>query len=314
MQIALFSQVFTVTGPVFAMLIVGLVLRRAQLIDEAFIATASNLSFRVLMPTLLFFSILQADLGTALQVDLIGYFYLATLLTFGWAWLWSLKSVPVRDRGVYVQGAFRGNCGIVGLALAASQYGAYGLSTGGVIAGISIVLFNVLSVIVLGIYSPTFETDLKSVIGNLASNPLILSVLAGLLASWAGVGLPQWVMVSGDYFASMTLPLALVCIGGTLSLGSLVDSGRVAVSASLIKVLWAPALFTGLAWLIGFEGRDLGMLYLFLASPSAAVSYVMARAAGSDGKLAANIIAISTVFSVVTIMVGLYLLKHYGLV
>lgn len=314
MEVALFSRVFTVTGPVFAMLIAGVFLRRARLIDDAFIATASNLSFRALMPTLLFFSILQADLGTALQLDLIGYFYLATLLTFGWAWLWSLKRVPVRDRGVYVQGAFRGNCGIVGLALAASQYGAYGLSTGGVIAGIGIVLFNVLSIVVLGIYSPTFESDIKSVLSNLARNPLILSVLAGLLASWMGLGLPEWVMVSGDYFASMTLPLALVCIGGSLSLGSMVDSGRLAISASLIKVLWTPVLFTVIAWFIGFEGRDLGMLYLFLASPTAAVSYVMARAAGSDGKLAANIIAISTVFSIVTIMFGLYLLEHYGLI
>ncbi|WP_165855534.1 AEC family transporter [Marinobacter sp. JSM 1782161] len=314
MQTDLFAQVFTVTGPVFAMLLAGLVLRRLQLIDDAFIGTASNLSFRVLMPTLLFFSILRADLRTAFQPKLIGYFYLATMLTFAASWFWSMRSVPRSDRGVYVQGAFRGNCGIVGLALAASYYGDYGLSTGGVIAGIGIVLFNVLSVVVLGIYSPTFETNLRSVVINLTRNPLILSVLAGLLASWAGVTLPQWIMVSGDYLASMTLPLALVCIGGSLSLGALLDSGRPAISASLIKVLWSPVLFTVLAWLVGFEGRDLGMLYLFLASPTAAVSYVMARAAGSDDKLAANIIAISTVLSVATIMAGLYLLQHYRLI
>ncbi|GGB78495.1 malate transporter [Marinobacterium zhoushanense] len=313
-QIAIFTQIFTVTGPVFAMLVIGMVLKRSRLIDDHFISVASVLSYKALMPTLLFFGILRADLNTALQPKLIGYFYLATVLSFGWAWLWARRTVPAENRGLYVQGAFRGNCGIVGLALAASQYGDYGISVGGVMAGLIIVLFNVLSVIVLGVYSTSFKADVRSVIKDLARNPLILSVLAGLLASSAGVTLPEWIMVSADYFSSMTLPLALVCVGGTLSLSAFIDSGRIALSSSLFKVLWTPALFTLGAVLLGFEGRDLGMLYLFLASPTAAVSYVMARASGSDGKLAANIIAISTAISVITIMAGLYILRSFAFI
>lgn len=310
----MFIQVFTVTGPVFAMVVLGIVLKRLRLIDEHFMSVASNLSFKALMPTLLFFGILRTDLSMALQPALIGYFYLATVLSFAWAWLWSLKHVPYAERGIYVQGAFRGNCGIVGLALAASQYGDYGLSVGGVLAGLIIVLFNVLSIIVLAFYSPHFDADLKSVMKGLAKNPLILSVLAGLLASWMNVRLPQWILISADYFSAMTLPLALICVGGSLSMAAFIHSGKIAFSSSLFKVLWTPIVFTLLAALIGFEGRDLGMLFLFLASPTAAASYVMARSAGSDGRLAANIIAISTVISVVSIMLGLYGLQVVGLI
>lgn len=311
---AMFIQVFTVTGPVFAMVMLGIVLKRLRLIDEHFMSVASNLSFKALMPTLLFFGILRTDLHMALQPALIGYFYLATVLSFAWAWLWSLRRVPYAERGIYVQGAFRGNCGIVGLALAASQYGDYGLSVGGVLAGMIIVLFNVLSIIVLAFYSPHFDADFKSVIKGLAKNPLILSVLAGLLASWMNVQLPQWILISADYFSAMTLPLALICVGGSLSMAAFIHSGKIAFSSSLFKVLWTPIVFTLLAALIGFEGRDLGMLFLFLASPTAAASYVMARSAGSDGRLAANIIAISTVISVVSIMLGLYGLQVAGLI
>lgn len=313
-QLALFGEVFTVTGPVFAMLVLGMLLKKARLIDDHFISVASVLSYKALMPTLLFFGILRADLSHALQPKLIGYFYLATVISFLVAWAWATRTVPVQERGVYVQGAFRGNCGIVGLALAASQYGAYGLSVGGVMAGLIIVLFNILSVIVLGIYSTSFKADIRSVALDLLKNPLILSVVAGLVASYAGVTLPEWLLVSADYFSSMTLPLALICVGGSLTLSAFLDSGRIAFSASMIKVLWTPVIFTLLAVLVGFEDRDLGMLYLFLASPSAAVSYVMARAAGSDGKLAANIIAISTAMSVLTIMLGLFLLQLLGMV
>lgn len=308
----MFHQIFTVTGPVFAMLVIGSVLKRTRLIDDAFIATASNLSFRLLMPALLFFSVFKADLETAFQPRLIGYFYFATTLSFVLAWLWSLRNVPPEDRGVYVQGAFRGNCGVVGLALAASYYGDYGLSVGGVMAGMGIFLVNILSVIVLSTYSQTYDANILSVIKSIARNPLVVAVTAGLIGSLLGLSLPEWVMISGDYLVSLTLPLALISIGGSLSLHTLRKGAGLALSASLMKVLVTPVLLVLLAIALGFSGRDLGMLFLFLASPTAAVSYVMARAANSDEKLAANIIVISTLISVVTILTGLVCLTAWG--
>lgn len=311
---AILNQIFAVTGPVFIMVLVGMLLKKTRLIDEAFINTASTLTFKATMPTLLFLGILKADLDEALQPALVGYFCLATALSFFGAWLWALRAVKREDRGIYVQGAFRGNCGIVSLALAANQYGDYGLSTGAVMSGIVIVLFNILSTLVLSVYSAGHSAQLRPVLKGLARNPLILSVVAGLLASVLEVTLPKWLMVSGEYFGSMTLPIALICVGGSLSLTSLQVSGRTAVSSSLIKVLWIPLIFTAIAWALGFEGRELGILFLFLASPTAAVSFVMARAMGSDGRLAASIIALSTLISIVTIMLGLFLLHYAALI
>jgi len=75
-----------------------------------------------------------------------------------------------------------------------------------------------------------------------------------------------------------------------------------------------PLFFVPLAWLLGFEGRELGILFLFLATPTAAASYVMVRAAGSSASLAANIIALTTVISVVSFMAGLYVLNYLQLI
>jgi len=153
-MLALVVQTLSVTAPVFAMLFIGVVLKRLGWIDTGFINTASALVFKGTMPTLLFLSIVQADLGSALQPSLIVYFVLANIASFVLAWVWALWRCPVADRGVYVQGAFRGNNGIVGLALASSLYGDYGLSLGGVLAGVVIFIYNTLSVVVLAIYSP----------------------------------------------------------------------------------------------------------------------------------------------------------------
>src|SRR5690554_2006027 len=105
------------------MVFIGLGLKRAGWIDGAFVTTASQLVFRGTMPALIFLSIIRADLDATLNPRLLGFFALATLGSFLFCWGWARLRVPHAERGVYIQGAFRGNCGIVGLALAAGMYG-----------------------------------------------------------------------------------------------------------------------------------------------------------------------------------------------
>lgn len=67
------------------------------------------------------------------------------------------------------------------------------------------------------------------------------------------------------------------------------------------------------AILLGFQGIDLGIIMLMGAAPSAAASYVMARAMGGNGALAANIVAITSLGSLGTTTVAITVLRFYGL-
>ncbi|MDX1712552.1 MAG: AEC family transporter, partial [Halomonas venusta] len=148
----LFSRTLDTTLPVFAMVFVGIGLKRLKWIDREFVSTASALVFKATLPTLIFLSLIKADLSVALDVPLLLFFAVATLGQFLISWLWASYRVPKADRGIYVQGAFRGNCGIVGLALAAGMYGNYGLSAGSLLLGVVIVMYNALSVVALAAY------------------------------------------------------------------------------------------------------------------------------------------------------------------
>ncbi|TGN41741.1 AEC family transporter [Marinobacter confluentis] len=308
-----FFQTLETTLPVFAMVFIGLGLRRLGWIDAAFINTASALVFRATLPTLVFLSIVRADLSTALNPALLGFFAAATLGSFLVSWLWAIRAVPAADRGVYVQGAFRGNCGIVGLALAASLYGDYGLSAGGLLLGVVIVSYNALSVVVLTAYQPGQTASWGRILADITRNPLIIAVLVALPFAWSGVELPAWLMTSGDYFASLTLPLALMCIGGTLSLRAMRTDRKLAISASVMKMITLPLLCTLAAWLAGFEGPELGLMFLFFASPTAAASFVMVKAMGGNDRLAANIVALTTLVASVTVTLGLFALRSAGI-
>ena len=311
-MLSLLLQTLNVTLPVFSMLFLGILLRRLGQIDAAFIQTATALVFNVSMPVMLFLAILHADLRTALQPALLGYFVLATLAGFALVWLWALWRCPRAERGVYVQGAFRGNNAIVGMALATSLYGDYGLSLGGVLGGVVILTYNSLAVLVLEFYNPNGKATPWGILKGILRNPLILGVLAAIPFAYWQVHLPQWLATSGEYLAQLTLPLALICIGGTLSLASLRASSGLAIGASLMKVLWLPLLATLGAWLCGFRHTELGILFLFFGSPTAAASFVMARAAGANHELAAAIIVITTLLVVLTTNLGLFVLQWGG--
>lgn len=310
--IDIFLQTLATTLPVFAMVFIGLGLRKLGWIDAAFVNTASALVFKATLPTLIFLSILRADLDTALNPGLLGFFALATLGSFALAWLWALWRVPRADRGVYVQGCFRGNCGIVGLALAASMYGDYGLSAGGILLGLVIICYNILSVVVLLTYQSEQKLHWAHILADIARNPLILAVIVAVPFAWWNISLPEWVMTSGDYFASLTLPLALLCIGATVSLSSIRQESGPAMGATAFKMVTLPALCTLAAWLAGFEGRELGLMFLYWASPTAAASFVMVKALGGNARMAANIVAMTTLLASITVTLGVFVLQGTG--
>lgn len=311
-MLAIFLQTLNITAPVFAMLFLGVVLKRLALINDSFIHTASALVFNVSMPALLFLGIIHADLHSAWQPRLLGYFTVATLVCFAGSWGWALWRCPREDRGIYTQGAFRGNNAIIGLALAAMLYGSYGISLGAILAGLVILLYNTLSTVVLAVYSPNIKSDPWSICKSVVKNPLIIAVLTAIPFAVFQIGLPGWLQTSGEYLAQLTLPLALICIGGTLSLASLRTSGRLALSASLLKMITLPLLATLGAWLFGFRGPELGILFLYFASPTAAASFVMARAANGNHDLAAAIIVMTTLMAAITTNIGIFVLQLGG--
>jgi malate permease and related proteins len=313
-MLSLFLETLNITAPVFAMLFMGLLLKRIGWIDDGFIKVASELVFNVTMPCLLFLGIIHANLNEALQIGVMVYFAIATVISFGLIWLWARWHCPVADRGIYVQGAFRGNNGIIGLALAASMYGDYGIAVGSILAAVLIVLYNSLSSVVLAYYSPSMKSDPLSLAVGVVRNPLILGVVAAIpFAVWQ-IPLPGWLDQSAQYLAHMTLPLALICIGGTLSLSALRAGSHLAISASLVKMVALPLVATLGAWACGFRGADLGILFLYFGAPTASVSYVMARAANGNYRLAATIVVITTIAAIVTTNVGIFLLHWGGLI
>ena len=308
-HLELLAQIFAVTAPIFSLVIIGLVLKRLHLLSDEFISGASLLVYKATLPTLLGMAVLKANVPALLESKLFGFYILATLLTTVICWIIAARWIRSDQRAVFIQAAFRGNQGIIALALTLSFYGDQALQMAGLMAGISGVVNNAIAVVVFSVLSTRYRPTPMKVAKEVVLNPMIVGVMIGVVLSLSGLQLPKWLIHSGELFGSMTLPLALLCIGATLSFKAFQTTGVLAVHATLTKLVWVPLLFTAIGWYIGISGMELGVLFLFLAAPTAAASYVMAKISGDDAELAANVIVLTTFASMFTITLGLYILQ-----
>lgn len=306
----------SITLPVFSLVFIGIWLKWRKKIDDAFTAKASYIVFNLALPVLMFAAIVRTDISHIARFELVFFAMIAAFLSFLILWLGARYfSLRADELGVFVQAGFRSNLGILGLAFCVTAFGEPGLAVGAVLLAVVTPLYNILSIYALThAVSERAELNWPYLLKDILSNPLIVAILCALpLAYW------QWqppviVMRGIDYLAAMTLPLALICIGGSLSFSALKARQALSWMAVLIKLVVLPVAVGGSAYAFGFRGVELGCLILMFASPTAAASFVMVRSIGGNHQMAANIIALTTLISLFTLSIAIYLLKVFALI
>ena len=306
----------SITLPVFSLVFIGMWLKWQNKIDDAFTEKSSYIVFNLALPMLMFAAIVRTDITETASFELIAFALVVAFLSFVLLWIGArLYQVSAENLGVFVQASFRANLGILGLAFCVATFAEPGLAIGAVLLAIITPLYNVLS-----IYALTHAASMNAkmnwwhVVKGIVSNPLIIAIVCALPLAYWQWQLPVMVMKSIDYLAALTLPLALICIGGSLSMVALRSTQGLSWLAVAIKLVLLPlSVFIG-AFLCGFRGVELGCLVLMFASPTAAASYVMVRSIGGNHPLAANIIALTTLVSIFTLSITIYLLKVFALI
>lgn len=303
--------------PIFIVIALGYFMRVKGFNDEKTIKKMNSIVFNFAVPLLLFRDIYNSDFSVAMDLKLICYALLTTVFCFAVLWFFADKLIKDKKSvGAFVQGCYRGNYAIIGMSLVSSIIGNSMSGKSALITTFVIPLYNVLAVIVLTCTAESLEGSgqIKKAVLNICKNPLILGILAGIPFSLLNIELPRAIIGSINYMAQLATPLALIAIGGSINLKALKESFKLSMTATIIKLVVIPSLFLTIAYLIGLNsGEQMIILYVLYASPTAVNSYIMAANMGSDEKLASNIILMTTIFSVFTFTIGVYIFKCIGI-
>ncbi len=303
-------------APVFIIVALGYLLKKLGMINDNFVKLSSKIVFTVSLPALIFSEIAKTDLTQILNFGLVGFAYVGTLATFFFAWFISIPLVKTAtDRTVFIQGSFRGNFAVIGLALIANVYGFDNLGKASLLLAFTIPIYNTLAVIALTVpLRNERQMNTGYLIGEIIRNPLVLAVIFAIPFSYFRIELPFIVSKTINYVAALALPLALLGIGGFMDFAELKKGFTLSLYSTFLKLILFPFATIYAAYLIGFRGYDLGILFILFACPTAIASFIMAEAMGSNSKLAANILLLTTLASLITITLGLFILKEYNLI
>lgn len=314
--------------PLLLTIALGYGVRRIGPLELDFYRKLNSLCFHLLLPLSLFCNIYAiedlAQVNWRLAVYAVGG--VLACLAMGAAAARLLKRRE--QRGVLVQAAFRSNQAILGLPLANALGGEPAMAFASVVSALTVPLFNLLAVLVLTFYSGASDRrpSAGKLVLRIVRNPLIVGCLAGIGA----VALRQLGAVP-DFFLRDQLPSVyqvLQNLGKTASplmlfvLGASLDfraTGRLLPQLSLgicLRLAAVPALVIGAALALrtplALTTVEMPTLVAVFASPVAVSSAVMTQEIGGDSQLASQLVVWSSVLSMGTIFLIVYLLRGMG--
>ncbi len=287
--------IFLAIAPVFALILMGYGLRRGGIPSIEFWNLNDRLVYWVLMPALFFAKISAADLSGSLgdyALLLYAGFFAAILC----GWLFG-RGVQAPQASSLLQGSARFNT-FVGLAIAEAVFGAEGLQVA--VLG-SALLVPVVNVTVVTLMTRQLGGGGKSIFLGLVKNPLILSICAGALFNFAGLGEVPVLHEIARILGNAALPIMLLCVGANLKLRGLSGSRRIIGYSMIGKFLINPIAVFLAALVLAPDPLALQVALIFAALPTGVASYTLAREMRGDAPLMAAIITTQTLLSFFTL-------------
>ena len=311
-----FIYSINVTMPIFLVMVIGYILKQIGMLNDNFVTVANKFNFKVTLPFMLFKDIAGVDIKAVFDIKYVLFCAIVSTICF-WV-VWGTAKLLVRDktiRGAFVQSSFRGSAAVMGLAFIQNIYGSSAMGPLMIVSAVP--LDNIFSVIVL-----TFEAndstgiDKKAKIrqagSNICKNPIILSILAGLIVGLLGIQFPTLVNKTVSNVAQMATPLALITIGAGFEGRKALAKIAPTMAASMIKLVLQPLVFLPVAAWMGFSGEKMIAILIMLASPTTPSCYIMAKSMNNDEVLTASVIVTTTLMAAFTLTGWIFLLKTLG--
>ena len=304
------------TMPIFIMMVVGYILKKIHFVDDKSVGVMNKLVFRVFLPALLFDNLTSQDFSGIWDTGFVVFCFVITIVSIFLAYLISLLFKDKGERGEIIQASYRSAAATLGIAFMSNIYDNVSMVALMIIG--SVPLYNIAAVLILSISSPERDEtqDKKKLLGKsikgIATNPIIIAVLAGLI--WSVLRLPKPVIAfkAISYLGNVASPLALIVLGASFELSDVSRKKWAILVANVNKLILFAMMFLPIAVYLGFRDEKIVAILIMLGSATTSSSFIMARNMGHDGAISSGSVMTTTFLSSFTLTLWLFILKTLG--
>lgn len=307
------------TIPVFLVIVTGYILRRVGMLGEEFIRDANKFNFNVTLPCLLVNDLMSCKIKENFEFRYVAYCFVTTFICIVITWV--LAKLFMKNKsivGEFVQGSYRGSAAVLGIALIQNIQGDAGMGPLMIVG--SVPLYNAFAVMILTLEAPEREEGvsmgrtLKKALIGILKNPMIISILIGVIISYFGITLPVIAQKTISTLAKVTTPLALITIGAAFEGAKAIKMLKPTLMATLIKLIIQPLIFLPMAAYMGFNSSEIVALLIMYGAPTTASCFIMSKNMKHEGTLSSSIIVLTTLLSAFTVTFWIWILKNFGVI
>lgn len=294
--------------PLSIMIAIGITMQRVFKLE---IKTFSKLIFYLFTPVLIFKMIYESNLSTALLLQTLLFILLFM------AGLYAVAFAAVRLLG-YHRGGMRSALTNSVLFYNSANYAiplnqlvfsgdAFTLSVQMIVMMVQSLLPNTYGVYSVNAHKMAFRDTMKTIAGM----PIIYAIPLGFLMRGFRVPIPGPIYEPITYISNGYIALALLTLG--VQLGQMkwtLNRWTDIAVCNVLRLAVAPAIGFGVVTLLGLHGMMAKALVLSCAVPTSLSSVLLAVEFDNEPEFASQAVFSTTVFSVFTVTVVIYLLQY----
>ena len=283
--------------PVIIIVAIGRFLAWRNVINAQGWSGIERVSYFLLFPALIIREIARAPLETTpwgLAAALA-----AAQLVLGAIGLLANTSRGTPAKGSIIQSNVRWTA-FVALSLAGALFGSEGLALVAISAAVMIPIANILSVGALTKYAEVSPGRTPNILRDLVTNPLIIACIIGIGLNVLNLKPTGVVDTTLSLMGQSVIALGLLIAGAGVDFEALKRAGPLTLKWSLIRLCGLPLLALGFGLFLGLPRLHILIAVICTSTPTATNCYILAKQLGGDAPLSANLIAVQTVLSVLT--------------
>ena len=287
--------------PLFLIILTGIGMVRIKAVHRGWVDVLNKYALWIGLPSLIFVALVRLDFRFSEYSGLIEwnsmYLIVCTLLAFPVALIFktSLKT----KRTLFLLLGF-GNISYLGIPLISSALGAEALGSAILLSAVYPFWMFTLAIVLIEVTGHE-QVHIGMIIQKLFTNPLLISVCLGILASWLKIPVQGSLMKTLDLFGQSVTAVVLFSLGiflGSQQIGSRKDWWPV-FGLSMVTMIILPGIFYLVAKGSGMTSYQFRASILDAAMPMGLSAYAMTEQYQLNALLTGRLVILSTILAAI---------------
>jgi malonate transporter and related proteins len=300
------EQIISVILPIFIILSVGYLSLRLNMLNTTHVQAIIQFIIKVSLPAFLLYALSTRSFDEIWQMPYFLGYLLGSLILFFSAYTLYRRffKLPRHQAAVIGLGSSMSNTGFIGtavLTLLIAQAAVPYLAMTLVIENIILLSLMLILIESSDQQDKTLSTIILSTLQNLAKNPIILSIILGLICSVYTVQWPVSLELPLKSLAFTASPLAIFVIGASLATLTIKDLSKDVLIVCTIKLLIMPIVVTSIIYIMPGSTAKMAYAALILSALPMATAFGIYGQLNGIAEQSVASVMLSTLLSLVSI-------------